>query len=221
MKIIDLTQTISEKMPVYPGTEQPIFSPSSTFAKDGFQETFLQMVSHTGTHLDAPGHMFEQGATLDQLSIEQFCGMGVIIDATSCHGGEIPLSVIEPYGGKMRLCQFVLLKTGYDRYWGKEHYFDGYPLLTAEAAEYLAGQEQLTGVGIDAISFDKIDSNDFPIHKTLLSTGKILIENLTNLDGIWGNMAMISVLPLKYSHADGSPVRAVAFQPPPGIFCPC
>ena len=84
----------------------------------------------------------------------------------------------------MRLCQFVLLKTGYDRYWGKEQYFDGYPLLTAEAAEYLAGQEQLTGVGIDAISFDKIDSNDFPIHKTLLSTGKILIENLTNLDGI-------------------------------------
>ena len=76
-------------------------------------------------------------------------------------------------------------------------------------------------MGIDAISFDKIDSNDFPIHKTLLSTGKILIENLTNLDGIWGNMAMISVLPLKYFHADGSPVRAVAFQPPPGIFCPC
>ena len=51
MKIIDLTQTISEKMPVYPGTEQPIFSPSSTFAKDGFQETFLQMVSHTGLSL--------------------------------------------------------------------------------------------------------------------------------------------------------------------------
>ena len=77
------------------------------------------------------------------------------------------------------------------------------------------------GVGIDAISFDKIDSSDFPVHKTLLSTGKILIENLTNLGEISGNIAMFSVLPLKYQDADGSPVRAVAFQPPPGIFCPC
>ena len=66
---------------------------------------------------------------------------GVIIDATSCHGGEIPLSVIEPYGGKMRLCQFVLLKLAMTAIGGKEQYFDGYPLLTAEAAEYLAGQE--------------------------------------------------------------------------------
>lgn len=220
MKIIDLTQPITQQMPVYPGAEQPVFSPSSTLAKDGFRETYLQMVSHTGTHLDAPGHMFAGAATLDQLPIDQFCGMGVIIDATSCQG-EIPLEVIEPYGGKMRLCQFVILKTGYDRYWGKMQYFEKYPLLTAQAAKYIADQQQIVGVGIDAISFDKIDSSDFPVHKTLLSTGKILIENLTNLGEIGGNIAMFSVLPLKYQDADGSPVRAVAFQPPPGIFCPC
>ena len=220
MKIIDLTQPITQQMPVYPGTEQPVFSSSSTLAKDGFCETYLQMVSHTGTHLDAPGHMFAGGATLDQLPIDQFCGMGVIIDVTSCQE-EISLDIIEPYGGKMRLCQFVILKTGYDRYWGKVQYFDKYPLLTAQAAKYIADQQQIVGVGIDAISFDKIDSSDFPVHKTLLSTGKILIENLTNLGEIGGNIAMFSVLPLKYLDADGSPVRAVAFQPPPGIFCPC
>ena len=220
MKIIDLTQPITQQMPVYPGTEQPVFSSSPTLAKDGFCETYLQMVSHTGTHLDAPGHMFAGGATLDQLPIDQFCGMGVIIDVTSCQE-EISLDIIEPYGGKMRLCQFVILKTGYDRYWGKVQYFDKYPLLTAQAAKYIADQQQIVGVGIDAISFDKIDSSDFPVHKTLLSTGKILIENLTNLGEIGGNIAMFSVLPLKYLDADGSPVRAVAFQPPPGIFCPC
>lgn len=221
MKIIDLTQNISAQMPVYPGTEQPRLSPSSTLAQDGFRETLLQMVSHTGTHLDAPGHIFVEGATLDQLPVDTFCGMGVIIDATVCQNGEIPLSVIEPYGGKMRFCQFALLKTNWDRYWGEEHYFSGYPLLSDEAVQYLASQQQLTGIGIDAISFDKIDSAELPIHRQLLSSGKVLIENLTNLGEIRGNMAMISVLPLKYADADGSPVRAVAFQPPEGLFCPC
>lgn len=47
MKVIDLTHTIRENMPVYPGTEPPRLLPASTYEKDGFKETLLQMYTHT------------------------------------------------------------------------------------------------------------------------------------------------------------------------------
>lgn len=44
MKVIDLTHTISETMPVYPGTEQPRLTPANSYEKDGFKETAAQHV---------------------------------------------------------------------------------------------------------------------------------------------------------------------------------
>lgn len=45
MKVIDLTQVIESNMPVYPGTEPPVFEPASTYEKDGFKETMISMFS--------------------------------------------------------------------------------------------------------------------------------------------------------------------------------
>ena len=58
MKVIDLTHTIRENMPVYPGTEPPKLSPTSSYESDGFKETLMQMYTHTGTHMDPPAHIF-------------------------------------------------------------------------------------------------------------------------------------------------------------------
>ena len=54
MRVIDLTHTISENMPVYPGTEPPVLAGANTYEKDGFKETKLTMYTHTGTHMDPP-----------------------------------------------------------------------------------------------------------------------------------------------------------------------
>ena len=58
MRVLDLTHTIAENMPVYPGTETPIFAGANTYEKDGFKETKLTMYTHTGTHMDPPAHLF-------------------------------------------------------------------------------------------------------------------------------------------------------------------
>ena len=55
MKIVDLTHTIAENMPVYPGTEGPKLTTANTYETDGFKETLLKMYSHTGTHMDPAG----------------------------------------------------------------------------------------------------------------------------------------------------------------------
>lgn len=80
MKVIDLTHTIRENMPVYPGTEPPKLSPTSSYESDGFKETLLQMYTHTGTHMDPPAHIFSGRTTLDEFPVEQFTGKALVID---------------------------------------------------------------------------------------------------------------------------------------------
>ena len=88
MKVIDLTHTISETMPVYPGTEQPRLTPANSYEKDGFKETLLSMYSHTGTHVDPPAHLFAGRTTLDAFPVNQFVGRAVVIDCRHLKEGE-------------------------------------------------------------------------------------------------------------------------------------
>ena len=88
MKVIDLTHTIKENMPVYPGTEPPCLEPANSYKKDGFKETRLSMFSHTGTHMDPPAHLFAGRTTLDVFDPEQFIGKALVIDCRALKEGE-------------------------------------------------------------------------------------------------------------------------------------
>lgn len=72
MKIIDLTHTIAENMPVYPGTEGPKLTTANTYETDGFKETLLKMYSHTGTHMDPPGPLVQPWKDIGSLSCVPF-----------------------------------------------------------------------------------------------------------------------------------------------------
>ena len=96
MKVIDLTHTIKENMPVYPGTNPPSLSCANTYENDGFKETLLSMFSHTGTHIDPPAHIFKDKATLDSFQASQFVGSALVIDCRSLKDGEeISLDMIK------------------------------------------------------------------------------------------------------------------------------
>ena len=144
MEMLDLTHCITPEMPVYPGTEPPRLTAACTMEKDGFRETLLQMYSHTGTHMDAPAHMLPNGRTLDDFPAETFAGRGFVLD---CRGAaEITLPMLRRQEEVLRETEFLLFCTGWDRYWGQPRYYEGFPCLTAEAAEYVASLG-LKGVG--------------------------------------------------------------------------
>jgi len=88
MRVIDLTHTIREGMPVYPGTEPPVLAAANSYEKDGFRETMLRMFSHTGTHVDPPAHLFAGRTTLDAFPPEQFIGRALVIDCRGLDEGE-------------------------------------------------------------------------------------------------------------------------------------
>jgi arylformamidase len=211
MKIIDLTHIIDEDMPVFPGTKPPVFNRKYTMEEYGFRETEISMFSHTGTHIDAPAHMLTDGPTLDELEVEQFIGRAIILDFSNLSQKVIELKDIVIYEEKIKKADFIIIKTGWDKYWGSKNYYKKFPALSDEAAQWIV-EFKLKGIGIDAISVDAMDSVKFTVHKTLLHNRIIIIENLTNLSAIEKESFILSVMPLKNKLADGSPVRAIAIE---------
>lgn len=209
MTIIDLSRVVEEAMPVYPGTEPPRLEPGCTVAADGFAETRLRLYSHAGTHLDAPGHLRQGAPRLADLDAGRFVGPGLVLDVSGVRGRPVEIADLEPYGPALEGIEFALFHSGWARYWGEPRYFDGYPVLSAAAARWLAARP-LKGVGVDMMSVDPMNAAEMTVHEILLDAGFVIFENLAGLDALLGKQFLFSGLPLKLATSDGSPVRAVA-----------
>lgn len=214
MQVIDLSHTIREDMPVYPGTQPPSLQPGSTYEEDGFRETILTLFSHTGTHMDAPNHLFFDRPTLDTLPVSCFTGSAVVIDCTHKQAGEsIGLADLQDDWAAVEQAEFLLFHTGWSRFWGQSEYFGDYPCLDFDVLDYLVSARK-KGVGLDVIGLDPIADTNLTRHKRLFQNSPTLvIENLCHLDQIGAGFVTFTALPLKFLHADGAPVRAVAFLP--------
>ena len=213
MKIIDLTHTISEDMPVYPGTEPPILRQANTYEKDGFKETLLSIYSHTGTHVDPPAHLFADRTTLDALPIEQFAGKALVITCTHLSEGQaITMEEIQAAGLQhAEEANFLLFHTGWDQRWGTEGYFGDYPCIDNAVIDFILRTGK-KGIGFDVIGMDPIADTNLTLHKKLFRYHDIInIENLCNLDKCGKDLFWFFALPLKWKNADGAPLRAVAF----------
>lgn len=211
MKYIDLTHFISPDMPVYPGTEQPKFTPANTYEKDGFKETLLTMFSHTGTHMDPPAHLFGDKQTLDNMSIDSFIGSALVIDCKDLKDGDtVSIERIKKYGERAEKAEFLLFNFGYDKLWGTNEYYGNYPVLSQEVLDFIISNKK-KGLGLDTIGLDPIKDTNLTLHKKLFSSlNAVVIENLTNLDKLGDDLFILFALPLKHKNADGSPIRAVA-----------
>ena len=209
MDIVDLSHTISPDMPVYPGTEPPDFREACTIAVDGFAEKRVSLHTHTGTHVDVPGHVLRGGPLLDEMGPRAFIGSASVVDVSGVRSGEIGASLLQAEERAISEGDFLLLHTGWSRFWGQERYLSGFPVLTMDAARWLR-RRRLKGIGFDTISADPAGSVALEIHREILGAGAIIIENLVGLDALVGRTSLFSCLPLRLAGGDGSPVRAVA-----------
>lgn len=212
MKVIDLTHTISEAMPVYPGTEQPKLIPANSYEKDGFKETLLCMYSHTGTHVDPPAHLFAGRTTLDAFPVSQFVGRAIVIDCRHIKEGEaITMQEIAPLRADAEKADYLLFNLGWDARWGTPEYYGNYPCIDDEVVDFILATNK-KGIGFDVIGVDPIADAGLTRHKRLFAGHDIVnIENLTNLDKCGREPFWFFALPLKWENADGAPIRAVAF----------
>ncbi|MCX5884059.1 MAG: cyclase family protein [Deltaproteobacteria bacterium] len=209
MKLIDLSHPLFDSMPVYPGSESPVFETVATVSHEGYAEKRITLFSHTGTHLDAPSHILSWGLSLDRLPVDHFAGSASVLDFSSDSGRSIEIDDLIPYRYLIQNSDFVLIHTGWSRHWGLAAYYTGYPILSGNAADWICGFS-LKGLGIDAISVDPLHSPELPVHRRLLEQQVIIVENLTRLQDLPQSGFTFFALPLRIQDSDGSPVRAVA-----------
>ena len=213
MKVIDLTLTVSSKIPTFPGSPQPNFIPWENIKEDGYNLELLFLSSHTGTHMDAPHHFLEKGSKIHEISLEKLVSEAALIKSKK-NGGEIitktDIQKFEKKHGKIEGFSSVIFQTGWQRNLQKKYYFTNNPGLSVSAAKYLASKK-ISLVGIDSPSIDVGTDHKFSVHQIFAKKGMLIVENLANLDKIKSSKFHLVVLPLKLKNATGSPVRAIAF----------
>ena len=213
MKVIDLTLTVSNKIPTFPGSPQPNFIPWENIKEDGYNLELLFLSSHTGTHMDAPHHFLEKGTKIHEISLEKLVSEAVLIKSKKKSGEPITKTDIQKFEkkhGKIKSFSSVIFSTGWQRNLQKKYYFTESPGLAVSAAKYLASKK-ISLVGIDSPSIDVGTDPKFSVHQIFAKKGMLIVENLANLDKIKSPTFHLVVLPLKLKNATGSPVRAIAF----------
>jgi len=213
MKIVDLTLTVSDKIPTFPGSPQPSFIPWENVKEDGYNLELLFLSTHTGTHMDAPYHFLEKGAKIHEISLKKLVSEAVLIKSKKKDGESITKTDIQKFEkkhGKIASFSSVIFYTGWQRNLQKKYYFTKNPGLSVSAAKYLASKK-INLVSIDSPSIDLGTDSKFSVHQIFAKKGILIVENLANLDKIKSSKFHLVVLPLKLKNATGSPVRAVAF----------
>lgn len=212
MKYLDLTRKIEQGCPVFPGSPNVKLSQAAEMTQDGYRETLLHFGSHTGTHMDAPAHVMQEGRFLDSYPTDRFFGKGIMLDVRGFAKNEISVSHLLLQDEGIKKADYLLFYTGWQQRWGSKEYFEDYPTLSLEAAQYI-GEQKKRGIGFDAPSPDPVKSSALPIHHLLLKQDVLLIENLCHLDLLPNTLFTITLLPLLFAYADGAPVRVVALVP--------
>ena len=122
------------------------------------------MGTHTGTHVDAPRHFFDDGAGVDALPLDLLIGRARVVEITR-RGG---IGADELAAAGLREDLRVLLKTSNSALWNSDGFHEDYTYVTEAGARYLV-EQGVKVVGIDYLSIEQFKKPGAPAHRTLLS----------------------------------------------------
>ncbi len=206
MNVIDLTRALENGTESYPGDHVGLsFERLARAERDGYNfSSFTHLEAHCGTHIDSPLHFIAGGTDVASLPLRILPAVVVSVNSGAIDAAAFA-DTIDLVG-----CA-LLLRTGWDGRIGSEEYYRSSPYLTPAAARLLVDRG-IALLGIDFPSPDPSDSEDFPVHHTLLSAGIPIVEGLVGLDRLNGvtGRAYFVAFPMKVAGMEGSPVRAAA-----------
>jgi kynurenine formamidase len=186
---------------------------------------------HGGTHLDSPVHFSQGKATTEQIPVTKLIGPAAVIDiSAACDKNPDYLLTVtdiknwEKRFGRISDNGIVLIRTGWGKHWPNRKLYLGsdtpgdtanlhFPGISKEAAEFLATQRKIDGVGVDTASLDYGQSKDFIAHRILNGASIYGLENVANLDQLPPTGATLIALPMKIKGGTGGPTRIIAILP--------
>jgi arylformamidase len=196
VRIHDVTVTTSPDMPVYPGDpEVHLTRALSIAAGDQANVSRLDFGVHTGTHVDAPLHFVEGGASVETLPLDVLVGPAVVVDSA-----ELPDAVALPAGAER-----VLFKTRNSELWERDEFVEDFVTVGLPLARRLAEG------GVRLVGIDYLSVGDPAVHELLLGLGVVVVEGL-DLRAVAAGDYELVCLPLKLLGADGAPARTILLE---------
>lgn len=205
--VVDISMPLHDRMSVWPGS--PGFASSahsSMAAGDVANATLIEMDVHCGTHVDAPRHFVERGATLDAIGLRPFIGPAWVGDALGRRMIDAALlDAIEVPPETTRL----LLRTDNSFERREAPFREDYVALTADAAQWVVDRE-LELIGIDSLSIQRFrDPPD--THRILLGGGSVILEGVDLRDVRPGRWTLVC-LPIPLVGVEAAPARALLLE---------
>lgn len=202
-KIIDISLALEEGMITYPDNPPFMIMDASGLTSS---RSILTIGTHTGTHIDAPRHVFKDGRGLNKIPLDRYVGVCRVLDLTNAKEA-VTISDLERF--RIKKGERILIKTRNSRR-GFKTFYDDYVYLDGDAADYLA-KKGITLFGIDSLSVKKRGGSDHRPHLSLLKKGVVIFEGLDLSKVLPGTYTFVG-LPLKLGNIDGAPARAILIQ---------
>lgn len=225
--VVDLTHTLDENFPYIPvpGITFPFRKESIAKIEEigvGANKWFIH--EHLGTQIDAPNHFIKEGRAMEDISLDELIVPIVVIDIKekSKWNVDAVMSVddilkCEGQHGAIPANACIVMNSGWEEHLKTEKYIGldengvkHFPGISTEAAQFLISQRDISGVGVDVISFDPGIDHEYKTHKIILGADKWALECLANLDLLPPKGATMIVGAPKVSGATGGLARVIA-----------
>ena len=202
-KWIDLTHTLDENLPVYPGDTPIKIVKDKTIAKNGYNLKRVTAGMHIGTHMDSKMHMLDSEDGIDTIDPNLLIGKASIVRPALTGNVIVTQDVINQYDGQSKI---VIFDLNWTRFFGTDQYFK-YPKFERDIFDFIR-DNHIHLIAMDFASPEYHDETAYEMHKDLLNNDTFIVENLTNLDSLSGTIDFIA-LPMKLKDLDGSFIRCV------------
>ena len=207
--IHDVTVPLRPDVATYPGEPGPRLALLKSRAKgDAADVRELTLALHTGTHVDAPTHFIDGGATVDQLPIEVLVGRCRVVDVEAApHVTAVALAAAVGPHAPERLLLRTRNSSGPRPVWTAPEFVRDFAAIAPDGARWLV-DHGVKLVGVDYLSIEPFDAKEPLAHLVLLGAGVVAVEGL-DLRRVPAGSYRLHCLPIPLVGADGAPARVL------------
>ena len=168
--------------------------------------TMLEIISHTGTHIDTPRHFIPGGSTVSDMPLDATVGPARVIEIKDPEKIRVP----ELKKHNIKKGERILCKTrNSPKVYESPQFIEDYVYLDGDAADYLA-EKGIVLFGLDCITigYFKDEASIVKTHQALLSAGIYILEGCA-LGNVPAGEYELLCLPLLMYKGDAGPCRAI------------
>jgi kynurenine formamidase len=222
-KLILLSYILSEDTPLYGDTPKLEIQHDKCIAeRDTCNTAMVKLHAHSGTHIDAPKHFWDEGRNISDYSIHELTFQSpFLIECPKSSGELIVPRDLEDYDENLKKCDILLFRTGFWKLREKDEYRLDNPGISPEVANLIREKyENISCIGLDSISVSSYSNRELgrKTHQIFLQKGDfqsepiLLIEDMDLSSIRLNQISTILVSPLMIEDIDSSPCNVIGIM---------